>query len=495
MRYNGVMADSSLFAPEGYTLVRAIARGAGSVTWEARRPATAEPVAVTVLDSAVADPTALHRFARECAAMAAASRDPHVLTVLDSGVHDARPWLATELHRRGSLAAHGGPLDVPGALRVLARLADALTAAHAAGVVHGAVTPAEVLVTDAGEPVLGGFAVARLAGADPEHAAPEQLDGGPPSPRSDVYSLGGTVWELLAGHPPRRRAGELAVPLPPAPLPDDGVVPADVLALLRATTAVDPADRPASPAVVRAAAGRLARARGIDLDGPVLPPAATPRAAPAVASDAWTTPLPAELLTSVARPVTEMAPYTAEADGAPLCTTPVPFRPRADDDEPVRRRRVPMVAASVLAVLVTVGTAVGVRQVRAEPPPVTITPAALVPSAPTAPPTTTAAPTTEPTSATPAPSSRRARATTTTTRPRPATRPATPTTRATPRPVAAPPPTTEQPRPEPTRPPSEQPEPSAEPAPEPGGGTGGSGGTGTGPGSGSTESPDASGGG
>ena len=176
-------------------------------------------MALKILEADVSDPDALRRFEREREAMTALARHGSILTIIDAGVHEGRPWLAMELCRRGSLASYvadGGPLDVPTVLRVLDRLAGALAVAHDAGVVHCDIKPANVMLADGGEPALGDFGIARVSvgrattttvgGFSLDHVAPELLDDGKRSPRSDVYSLATTAWELLAGHPPFRAA-------------------------------------------------------------------------------------------------------------------------------------------------------------------------------------------------------------------------------------------------------------------------------------------------
>ena len=385
------MTDSAATAPEGHVLVRAIGRGASSVVWEARRVATGAPVAMKILDAEVPAADAVRFLAGERAAMPALARHPHVLTVLDAGVQDERPWLATELCRRGSLATHvaeAGPLDVPTALRVLDRVAGALAAAHAAGALHGNVKPSNVLLTDAGEPVVGDFGAA--AGA---------------TPRSEVRALGATVEELMAG-------------AEPDPVRDD------LLSLLHAMADPD-GERPASMTEVAAAVRALADEHAIALDEPAFPPlAAEPEpdgaAAPAPpepagppelpgpageAGDGWSAPLPAEQVLTFDPPGSAARrPYSADPAADPIFTRAVPFRPRVEE-EPQPAGRLPLVAASVLAVLITVGAVFGIsrgRDAEAAAPLSSVAPAVLTPATttPPAPATTTAAP---PTSAAPTP--------------------------------------------------------------------------------------------
>ena len=104
---------------------------------------------------------------------------------------------------------------------MLQRCAAALGAAHARDIVHCDVKPQNIMLTDHGDPAIGDFGIARVAvgsatttsvgGFSLDHAAPELLEGGKSSPASDVYALGTTLWELLAGRPPFREHRDVAM--------------------------------------------------------------------------------------------------------------------------------------------------------------------------------------------------------------------------------------------------------------------------------------------
>jgi serine/threonine protein kinase len=437
-------------APEGYALIRQIGRGASSVVWEARALATDAAVALKILDTDVAGVDALRTFARERDAMNALVLHPNILTILDADVHDGRPWIAMELCRRGSLASYvadGGPLEVPTALRVLERLAGALSVAHEAGVVHCDIKPANVMLTDGGEPAVGDFGIARVSVATAttttgaaftlDHVAPELLDDGRRSPRSDIYSLGTTAWQLLVGVPPFRQSGDVSIGtvltrILRRPLPESEAIPDDVLALLRAMTAKDPEDRPESMADVAAAVRALAQERGVALDDAALPPLTSvqlqlieimsdrssvpapavtegpaPHPAPAVdgsgpASDVPATyvpagePDPATVLVAPGGRATVL--QQSELVGVPLADSlpptvlPIYERPASTGGpQPASRsRRVPLVAASVIGLLVAAGTVFGLQRSEA-PEPAAPTPVAVEAPVTTAPPTTTTA--------------------------------------------------------------------------------------------------------
>lgn len=166
----------------------------------------------------------------------------------------------TPLHGGLTLAERLGrslPMPLDEALGLLRAVADALAATHAAGGVHGRVTPENVIVAGRGV-ALTGFAMSALMsivelpdGTLPSvHAAPEELEGHPPVPGSDVYALGSMVYELLAGRPafPLDGAGGTAkfvlgvLTEAPPPLPPG--VPPDLAETLRKAMAKTPADRP-----------------------------------------------------------------------------------------------------------------------------------------------------------------------------------------------------------------------------------------------------------
>ncbi|MCB9678110.1 MAG: protein kinase [Alphaproteobacteria bacterium] len=215
-----------------YRLVDPVGRGAHGAVWRATHVPTGEPVALKVLHASG------DAFEREVAAVARLSH-PHLLPILDLGRLEGplgdlpadRPWLVTPWAGDGSLhEARLGPTDVT---RVAEQLLEALAHAHARGVVHRDVKPANVLFRD-GDALLADFSVASLGGEEagisgtPPYMAPEQFRLASPGPAVDQYALGCVLYRLLAGHAPFRETSlegwarahhEAPVPALPASVP------------------------------------------------------------------------------------------------------------------------------------------------------------------------------------------------------------------------------------------------------------------------------------
>jgi hypothetical protein len=268
-----------------YEPVRVLASGAHGVVYLARHRELGREAAIKLLHAL--DDEGAARF-RDEALLTARVQHPHVVKILDHGIDGGVPWIAFEYVAGPTLRARvaAGPLPWPDALRAAREIASALAAAHAAGVVHRDVKPDNVLAGPAGAK-LTDFGIAKWSGSLVKtgtgvvlgtlgYLAPELAQGGPPSPASDVYALGVTLFELLAGAPPFASPNVLdliemhrAAPVPPVSARRPGV-PRAVDGLLARMLEKRPERRPGAAQVAEELAalealpaGRVRSGRGV----------------------------------------------------------------------------------------------------------------------------------------------------------------------------------------------------------------------------------------
>jgi serine/threonine-protein kinase len=265
-----------------YRLVERLGMGGMSVVWRAYDEVLNRQVAIKVLAAKLAADRDSREMIRAEAQSAARLSHPHVTGVYDYGESTTRdgdtvPYVVMELISGRTLAERlaGGPLPWRAALRVGAEVAAALAAAHARGLVHRDVKPANVMLTASGAKVVD-FGIAAVAGetgepspggvvlGTPAYLAPERLAGGPVRPATDVYGLGLVLYRALTGRLPW--AAETTTQIinahvyaEPACLPPITGLPDGVAELCLRCLAKNPADRPTSREVGRA----LAAAAGI----------------------------------------------------------------------------------------------------------------------------------------------------------------------------------------------------------------------------------------
>jgi serine/threonine protein kinase/tetratricopeptide (TPR) repeat protein len=250
-----------------------LGKGGMGVTWKAIDAHLDRPVALKVIGAdLLSSVQARNRFLREAQA-AAKIHHPHVATVHQFGQEGDAYFYAMEYVEGEDLekyVARQGPLSPANALRVVLQVAQALEAAQAHNLIHRDIKPANLMATinRAGnlEIKLIDFGLAKGAGAknldlaritrsqdfvgSPAFASPEQCEMGELDTRSDIYSLGVTLWYLLAGKRPfAGTVGQVLIAHAVKPPPFDQLtgVPEPVLNLLRKMLAKDPSERPQNP--------------------------------------------------------------------------------------------------------------------------------------------------------------------------------------------------------------------------------------------------------
>jgi serine/threonine protein kinase len=229
--------DAQPVAIGPYRVRREVGRGGMGRIYEVERDGCA--FALKLLHARLEDdPRALERFRREGEALTRLSH-PHLVRLHEAGLHRGRPFLVMELVRGETLAhwierhlarhGRGSCVELPGSgtplervLEYAARTARAIAAAHAVGVLHRDLNPRNVLVREDGTPLVIDFGLVRSSDAPtltrtgdllgtPQYLSPEQARGERVDERTDVYALGGLVYELTCGQPPRSGRESLAL--------------------------------------------------------------------------------------------------------------------------------------------------------------------------------------------------------------------------------------------------------------------------------------------
>jgi eukaryotic-like serine/threonine-protein kinase len=275
-----------------YRIERYLGQGTSKRVHLARDRELDREVAVSFFTGVSSHEAQRERVSREVRTMARLGDHAHIVTVHDIGDHEGITYLVCQYVPGGSVSGRlreHGSLPVRQALRIARDTADALSYAHARGIVHRDVKPSNIWLSGDDQALLGDFGVALVADSERitrEHAvvgtaaymAPEQATGGEIGERSDLYSLGASLFEMLCGRPPYvGRAAEVILQVVHTPAPDvrevDPDVPEPVARFVARLLAKHPEDRPPSAAHARDALDSL-------LAGGRAPAPAQPRGVP-----------------------------------------------------------------------------------------------------------------------------------------------------------------------------------------------------------------------
>ena len=264
-----------------YRIEARIGAGGMGEVYRAHDAKLDRPVALKLLSADVAqDPERLRRFRSEARA-ASSLNHPHILIIHDFGELESRPFIITELVEGETLRQRleGGPVPLRDAIDIAAQVAGALSAAHARGIVHRDIKPENIMVRPDGYVKVLDFGLAKLmvpeASAEqaesmlrtepgvvlgtPRYMSPEQARGLDTDPRTDVWSLGVVLYEMVTGRAPfigATNADLIASILTTDPMPLDVPMPQAPEGLARITATAlrkNPAERFASAVELHAA--------------------------------------------------------------------------------------------------------------------------------------------------------------------------------------------------------------------------------------------------
>jgi serine/threonine-protein kinase len=247
-----------------YEILDTVGTGAFSRVVRAHDPFIGRIVAVKIFPSEIARGEAREKFFQEARVIGQISH-PCVLALHDMGIDETSqtPYLVMEFVDGQPLdrILEKGTIPLPRACAWIGDISVALGVAHRKGVIHGDVKPANILITAEGRVKLSDFGMARVASRDtggspllgtPAYWCPEQIMGRPQDARSDIFSLGGVLYEMLTGSSPFHAESIQAVctrvlsssPLPPSRT--NSTVPAALDEIVLKCLMKEPALRPAS---------------------------------------------------------------------------------------------------------------------------------------------------------------------------------------------------------------------------------------------------------
>jgi serine/threonine-protein kinase len=278
-----------------YRVERELGRGGMAKVFEGTDTVLGRRVAIKILAPQFAEDEAfVQRFRREAQA-AARIGNPHIVSVFDTGSDDGVHYIVMEFVEGRTLAdylAGGGRVLPERAIGVAQDVCEALAAAHAQGVIHRDIKPGNIMLDPRGQVKVTDFGIARMTTTaetvaqtaailgTASYLSPEQAQGQPVDGRSDIYSLGCVLYEMVTGRPPFLGETPVTVaskqvleqPVPPSTL--NGDVPADLDAVILRALAKNPANRYTSAEELRADLERVRTGLPVEAT-PLLPSSTT----------------------------------------------------------------------------------------------------------------------------------------------------------------------------------------------------------------------------
>ena len=239
-------APAPIGAVAHYTLLERLEPAGPGDLYRARDTRLGRTVAIRLLPPGFAREPAARADLLEKARVLIAMSHPNVVTLFDAGEHDGRLFLAFEFLNGQSLRAEmaGRPMNMRRAVELAVQIADAVADAHAAGFVHGGLSPDSIVITAKGHAKIPAFALASRGGFEHDEGAvklrdydsPEEARGQPADERSDIYSVGAMLYEMITTRRPLHRGAS-------APSGSNPHVPPEVDELVLRAVAPNPESR------------------------------------------------------------------------------------------------------------------------------------------------------------------------------------------------------------------------------------------------------------
>jgi serine/threonine-protein kinase len=360
-----------------FEILDEIGRGGMATVYRARQITMNRIVAIKVLPRALMhDPSFYERFRREVDVIAHLEH-PHIVPIFDYGEADGIPFIAMRYLAGGSLAQRirRGLPDLETLIKPIRQVGQALDYAHQQGIIHRDLKPGNILLDEQDNAYLTDFGIARVVNSSltgsaiigtPAYMSPEQANGLPLDARSDVYTLGVVLFELLTGREPFEAETPVALLLKhinepmPSPRSFRAGIPGAVERVIFRATAKHPDDRYPS-------AGELAEAFALAVTQPATAVLEAPvhddQPTLIEASAQRATPIPTRAK-ATSQPGPRAATRPIETDGRTVTAVPEP----AAQSRPVRRGAVMLGALAVVALLALAAVALIPRLAPPAPP-------------------------------------------------------------------------------------------------------------------------------